>query len=111
MKKFRSDLAAMIALVRDTKNDLLAPIPHGEGQTLLREALLVIDHNSYHVGQLVDVRRSLDAWPGNGTFLRPTLHRHTGSFWLRRRGWRGCPRHGFPPVGLKDIDLSLALAR
>jgi len=58
--KFRSDLAAMIALVRDTKNDLLAPFPHGEGQTLLREALLVIDHNSYHVGQLVDLRRLLE---------------------------------------------------
>jgi len=61
--KFRSDLSAVIALVRDMKNDLLLPFPHGEGQTLLREALLVIDHNSYHVGQLVDVRRALNAWP------------------------------------------------
>jgi hypothetical protein len=57
--KFRSDLAAMIALVRDQKNDLLAPFPHGQGQTLLREAILVIDHNAYHVGQLVDLRRLL----------------------------------------------------
>ncbi|MGA2642626.1 MAG: DinB family protein [Spirochaetia bacterium] len=57
--KFRSDLASMIALVRDQKNDLLAPFPHGQGQTLLREALLVIDHNAYHVGQLVDLRRLL----------------------------------------------------
>jgi len=57
--KFRSDLAAMIELVTDEKNDLLAPFPHGQGQTLLREALLVIDHNSYHVGQLVDLRRLL----------------------------------------------------
>jgi DinB superfamily len=63
VKKFRSDLKAVIDLVRDTKNDLTAPIPHGEGQTLLREALLVIDHNSYHVGQLVDLRRGLKAWP------------------------------------------------
>ncbi len=62
VKKFRADLSSMIELVRDPKNDLLAPIPHGDGQTLLREALLVIDHNSYHVGQLVDIRRSLDAW-------------------------------------------------
>ncbi len=55
--KFNSDLAAMIALVRNREIDLLAPFPHGQGQTLLREALLVIDHNAYHVGQLVDLRR------------------------------------------------------
>jgi hypothetical protein len=60
---FRDDLKAIIELVRDEKNDLLEPIPHGEGQTLLREALLVIDHNSYHVAQLVDIRRGLNAWP------------------------------------------------
>jgi len=63
VKKFREDLKTFIELVRDTKNDLLTPIPHGEGQTLLREALLVVDHNSYHLGQLVDLRRSLNAWP------------------------------------------------
>lgn len=57
--KFRSDLKAIVDLVRNQKNDLLAPFPHGEGQTLLREALLVIDHNSYHVGQLVDLRSLL----------------------------------------------------
>jgi hypothetical protein len=57
--KLRADLETMIGLVRDKGNDLLAPFPHGEGQTLLREALLVIDHNSYHVGQLVDLRRLL----------------------------------------------------
>jgi hypothetical protein len=60
VEKFRSDLAEMIALVRDQKNDLLLPFPHGDGQTLLREALLVIDHNAYHVGQLVDLRRLLE---------------------------------------------------
>jgi hypothetical protein len=49
----------MMELVKDQKNDLLQPFPHGQGQTLLREALLVIDHNSYHVGQLVDIRRLL----------------------------------------------------
>jgi len=57
--KFIADLKAMVDLVRNGKNDLFAPVPHGEGQTLLREALLVIDHNSYHVGQLVDLRRLL----------------------------------------------------
>lgn len=57
--KFRTDLRAVIDLVRNPKYDLLAPFPHGQGQTLLREAFLVIDHNSYHVGQLVDLRRLL----------------------------------------------------
>jgi hypothetical protein len=57
--KFKADLASMIGLVRDQKNDLLKPFPHGDGQTLLREALLIIDHNSYHLGQLVDVKRLL----------------------------------------------------
>jgi hypothetical protein len=60
---FRADLKAMIDLVSDPKTDLFAPIPHGQGQTLLREALLVADHNAYHVGQLVTVRRLLGAWP------------------------------------------------
>ena len=59
LRKFRTDLDAMIAMVRDPKNDLLLPFAHGDGQTLLREALLVIDHNSYHVGQLVDLKRLL----------------------------------------------------
>ena len=49
-------------LVTDPDNDLLAPIPHGQGQTLLREAVLVIDHNSYHIAQLVMLRRMLGAW-------------------------------------------------
>lgn len=59
---FRADLGAMRQLVADAKSDLYARIPHSEGQTLLREALLVADHNAYHVGQLVLVRRLLDAW-------------------------------------------------
>ena len=59
---FRRDLADMEKLVRDSSSDLFAPIPHGQGQTLLREALLVADHNSYHVGQLILLRRALGAW-------------------------------------------------
>jgi hypothetical protein len=59
---FRADLAAMQELVADRKTDLLAKIPHGSGQTVLREALLVADHNAYHLGQLVIVRRALGAW-------------------------------------------------
>ena len=60
---FRRDLKAMIALAGNPRTDLFARIPHGEGQTVLREALLVADHNAYHLGQLVDLRRALGAWP------------------------------------------------
>jgi len=60
---FRKDLKAMQSLVANPKTDLFARIPWGDGQTILREALLVADHNAYHLGQLVDVRRLLGAWP------------------------------------------------
>jgi hypothetical protein len=59
---FRADLRAMQDLVADPASDLLTPFPHGQGQTLLRQALLVADHNAYHLGQLVVVRRLLGAW-------------------------------------------------
>jgi uncharacterized damage-inducible protein DinB len=59
---YRADLRAMEALVADPASDLFTPFPHGQGQTLLREALLVADHNAYHLGQLVVVRRLLGAW-------------------------------------------------
>ena len=59
---FRRDLGEMVKLVQDVSNDLFAPFPWGQGQTLLREAMLVADHNSYHVGQLVLLRRLLGAW-------------------------------------------------
>lgn len=59
---FRRDRARLAALADDASLDLLALIPHGNGQTYLRELLLVADHNAYHVGQLVAVRRSLGAW-------------------------------------------------
>ena len=52
-EKFRNDLKQMENLVADPSTDLLARIPHGTGQTILREALLVADHNSYHLGALV----------------------------------------------------------
>ena len=52
----------MIELVADPDTDLFTPIPHGDGETILREALLVADHNAYHLGQLVFLRRCLDAW-------------------------------------------------
>ncbi len=62
VKGFRSDLKKICELVADESNDLFQKIPHGDGQTLLREALLVADHNAYHVGQLVLVRKLLGAW-------------------------------------------------
>ncbi len=63
---FEKDLRAMERLVKNASTDLYARIPHGEGQTILREALLVADHNAYHLGQLVLVRRLLGAWPAGG---------------------------------------------
>jgi uncharacterized damage-inducible protein DinB len=59
---FCEDLKAMCALVEDEKTDLYGKIPHGEGQTVLREALVVADHNAYHLGQIVLLRRLLGAW-------------------------------------------------
>lgn len=60
---FRADLQAMQDLVANPATDLFTRIPHGEGQTILREALLVADHNAYHLGQLVMLRQVLGAWP------------------------------------------------
>ena len=59
---FRDDRAALEALAADESIDLFAKIPHGDGQTYLRELLLVADHNAYHLGQLVVVRQQLGAW-------------------------------------------------
>jgi hypothetical protein len=59
---FRKDLKAMESLITNPKTDLYAPLPWGDGQTVLREALLVADHNAYHIGQLVTLRRLLGAW-------------------------------------------------
>ena len=59
---FRADLSALAAIVANESTDLFAPIPHGDGQTILREALLVADHNAYHLGEMVLLRRLLGAW-------------------------------------------------
>lgn len=61
VRQFQQDLAEIRALIADEAHDLFAPLPHGTGQTLLREALLVADHNSYHLGQLVFLRKLLQA--------------------------------------------------
>jgi hypothetical protein len=60
---FKKDLAQLQLMAADTR-DPFAKIPHGSGQTYAREFVLVIDHNAYHVGQMVLIRRLLGAWPG-----------------------------------------------
>jgi len=60
LDQVRRDLRSMIDLVADEGTDLYSKIEHGEGQTILREALLVADHNAYHLGQLVLIKRMLD---------------------------------------------------
>jgi uncharacterized damage-inducible protein DinB len=62
LKAFARDLESMKKLVSNRKTDLFAKIPHGTGQTILREALLVADHNSYHLGQVLVLRRLLGNW-------------------------------------------------
>jgi hypothetical protein len=62
IQAFTADLVQMKALVDDPSADLFKPFAHGSGQTLLREALLVADHNAYHLGQLVILRRLLGTW-------------------------------------------------
>ena len=65
LASFRRDLDAVVAMVLDPAIDLTAAIPHGEGgHTYLREALLVADHNAYHLAQVVDARRLLGDWKG-----------------------------------------------
>ena len=62
VQQFHADLKGMQDLVANPKTDLFAKIPWGDGQTILREAMLLADHNSYHVAQIIDVRRLLGAW-------------------------------------------------
>ncbi|HLK17632.1 MAG TPA: DinB family protein [Bryobacteraceae bacterium] len=63
IKQLHADLKAMQSLVKSKENDLFRPFPHGDGQNLLREALLLADHNAYHAGQIVYLRKLLNAWP------------------------------------------------
>jgi hypothetical protein len=64
VRRIKADLAEFIKLISNPKADLFVPMPRGDGQTLLHEACLVIDHNAYHLGEIVTVRRLLGAWPG-----------------------------------------------
>ena len=63
-KAFLDDLEALQEIVADPNVDLTAPIPHLDGPTWFREAMLVVSHNAYHLGQFVQVRRALGCWEG-----------------------------------------------
>jgi len=62
VQSFCKDLKSLCDLVSDEQTDLFAKIPHGDGQTILREVLVVADHNAYHLGQMVLLRRLLGTW-------------------------------------------------
>jgi hypothetical protein len=60
LKKINADLEAFIQLLHT--GNLYTPFPHGDGQTLLREALQIADHNAYHIAEIIIIRRLLNAW-------------------------------------------------
>ncbi len=62
IKDISDGMEAMIQLVQDSKNDLYQPFAHGTGQNLLREAMLVAEHNAYHLGQIIVFRRLIGNW-------------------------------------------------
>jgi hypothetical protein len=63
VREFKRDLNEMIKLVKNPRTNLFAKLPWGDGQTVLREALVAADHNAYHLGEMVYLRRALGAWP------------------------------------------------
>ena len=64
LQEIKKSLVDFTALINNEQLDLLKPFPHGDGQNLFREAILIIDHLSYHTGQIVLIRRLLDNWKG-----------------------------------------------
>ena len=62
IKQIKKDRAALVEMLEDENADLYTPFPHGDGQNLLREALLVADLNSYHTGEIILVRKLLGNW-------------------------------------------------
>ncbi len=62
VERYEADLESVVGTVRDHAVDLTSEIPHGEGHTYIREILLVADHNAYHLGQIVQVRKLLANW-------------------------------------------------
>ncbi|WP_138431057.1 DinB family protein [Fodinibius saliphilus] len=62
VEKVREGIDEMKSLIRNSEGELQKVFTHGEGQTLFREAMLIVDHNAYHIGQIVLVRRLLGSW-------------------------------------------------
>jgi hypothetical protein len=62
IEQIKNDRAAFIELLKNAGDDLYKPFPYGDGQTLLREALVLADHNSYHTGEIIVLRRLLNDW-------------------------------------------------
>lgn len=62
VKQIKEDRKNLVELVKDPQTDLMKPIPHGKGQNIFREIVLVIDHNSYHTGQIIMIRKMLGVW-------------------------------------------------
>ncbi len=65
IKSFKKDLKELIKIISNPKTDLLAKIPHGEGQTVLKEILVIIDHNAYHLGEFGILRDVMKTWGKN----------------------------------------------
>jgi hypothetical protein len=65
INRFQSDMDQLLQIVKDPKTNLYAKIPHGTGQTILREILLVADHNAYHTGEFTVLRQVMKTWPKN----------------------------------------------
>lgn len=62
LQQVKTDRERFLALLKEGKRDLFAPFPYGDGQTLLREALLIADHTAYHIGEILVLRRLLGCW-------------------------------------------------
>ena len=65
IKQFEKDNIALQKLVKNPKTDLYAKIPHGDGQTIFREIMVVGNHNSYHIGEFAIMRQAMDTWEKN----------------------------------------------
>jgi hypothetical protein len=63
--QFEKDNLALGKIVKNSETDLYAKIPHGDGQTILREILVVSDHNSYHIGEFAITRQAMKTWEKN----------------------------------------------
>lgn len=63
INKFKEDQEELVKIIKTKKTNLYSKIPHGQGQTILREILLVIDHNAYHIGEFSILRQVMQLWP------------------------------------------------